>query len=98
MYYRNVHTSLIVATNVQQCELYVLHACCVTVLSVCCRTHAKLDMGKFANCKGLRELRLRGMCGLIMPAFSFSGGLPELAVLTNIKILVRLPTPSCAHL
>lgn len=47
----------------------------------------KLDIGKFACLTSLKELRLKGIGGLSAPSFSFSGGLPELAMLKNLDTL-----------
>ena len=53
-------------------------------------TNTKVDLGKFANLKEIEKLRLRGVCGLVLPAFSFSGGLAELSSLTTLRTLVSL--------
>jgi hypothetical protein len=45
-------------------------------------------MAKFAKLPDLEELRLRGVCGLVLPSFSFSGGLEELSSLKKLKKLV----------
>ena len=52
-------------------------------------TNVKLDIAKFAHLKQLELLKLRGVCGLLMPEFSFSGGLSELCDLKALKTLVR---------
>lgn len=51
----------------------------------CCST--KLDVGKFSKLNELRSLRLRGTNGLTLPAFSFTGGLTQLADLTHLHTL-----------
>ena len=48
----------------------------------------KLDIGKFSCLKELKMLKLRGVCGLALPSFSFSGGLSEIGSLTKLKTLV----------
>ncbi|KAI0234685.1 hypothetical protein LSAT2_014990 [Lamellibrachia satsuma] len=47
----------------------------------------KLDVGKFSKLNELRTLKLRGTNGLTLPAFSFTGGLTQLAVLTQLETL-----------
>merc|ERR1712226_496243 len=48
---------------------------------------AKVDMGKFKNCTQLKNLKLRGVGGLSLPAYCFSGGLSELANLSELTTL-----------
>ena len=57
---------------------------------VCRPAPTKLDIGKFSKLVKLKELKVRNTNGLIIPPFSFSGGLPSLEALTNIKSLVNL--------
>ncbi|XP_060077099.1 uncharacterized protein LOC132556682 [Ylistrum balloti] len=47
----------------------------------------KLDVGKFSALTQLRELRLRGVAGLLLPSFSFSGGLAQLGTMKNLTTL-----------
>ena len=51
-------------------------------------SNAKLDLGKFAKLTELQVLKLRGVVGLVQPAFSFSGGLSELSQLNKLHTLV----------
>jgi len=37
----------------------------------------------------LRDLKISGRGGLTLPAFSFSGGLSDLSLLTKLQVLVR---------
>ena len=55
-------------------------------------SNAKLDLGKFAKLAELQVLKLRGVVGLVQPAFSFSGGLSQLSNLSNLHTLVRFST------
>ena len=56
----------------------------------CRRTNTRLDIGKLSQLTSLKRLQLRAACaGLQLPAFTFSGGLPSLACLTQLKKLVR---------
>ncbi|XP_013394337.1 uncharacterized protein LOC106161834 isoform X2 [Lingula anatina] len=50
-------------------------------------TNTKIDLGKFIQLANLQELRLRGLCGLVLPAFAFSGGLADFGKLKNLRIL-----------
>ncbi|XP_041352604.1 uncharacterized protein LOC121371051 [Gigantopelta aegis] len=50
-------------------------------------TPCKTYMGKFAALKQLKELKLRGIGGLTLPTFSFSGGLTELGSLEHLVSL-----------
>ncbi|XP_033733771.1 uncharacterized protein LOC117322915 [Pecten maximus] len=47
----------------------------------------KLDLGKFSALTQLRELRLRGVAGLLLPSFSFSGGMAQLGTMKNLTTL-----------
>ena len=49
--------------------------------------NAKVDLGKFSSCPGLECLKLRGVGGLTLPAYCFSGGLSELGNLTKLQTL-----------
>lgn len=42
--------------------------------------------------KKLQVLKFRGVCGIVLPAFSFNGGLPALGSLTALKTLVSYQT------
>ncbi|XP_035695030.1 uncharacterized protein LOC118428878 isoform X2 [Branchiostoma floridae] len=46
-----------------------------------------LDFGKFCSMRNLRQLQLKGVCGIRLPAFSFSRRLNELSKLTNLRVL-----------
>ncbi|XP_074661818.1 uncharacterized protein LOC141914494 [Tubulanus polymorphus] len=50
-------------------------------------TVTKLDMGKFSQLVHLEELRLRGICGLVLPAFSVSAGMTRLSALKQLRKL-----------
>ncbi|KAL5008970.1 hypothetical protein ScPMuIL_014551 [Solemya velum] len=50
-------------------------------------TPTKIDIGKFGLLTNLRELRLRGVGGLSLPAFCINGGITELANLKNLELL-----------
>ncbi|PVD26670.1 hypothetical protein C0Q70_14348 [Pomacea canaliculata] len=50
-------------------------------------TPTKLDVGKFGSLVHLRELRLRGVLGLVLPTFTFNGSLSELAHLKHLHSL-----------
>ena len=52
-------------------------------------------MGKFSSLTNLRVLKLRGIAGLTLPAFSLSGGLSDLKTLKNLQKLVCLTTTVC---
>lgn len=47
----------------------------------------KLDIGKFSQLTKLQELRLRGVASLLLPSFSFSGGIDQLGCLKNLTTL-----------
>ncbi|CAC5357272.1 unnamed protein product [Mytilus coruscus] len=47
----------------------------------------KLDIGKFSSLADLKVLKLRGISGLALPAFSFSGGISELKSLKHLQKL-----------
>ncbi|XP_052767492.1 uncharacterized protein LOC128208143 isoform X2 [Mya arenaria] len=47
----------------------------------------KLDVSKFSSMMGLEELRVRGKGGIILPSFSFSGGLSDLGILRKLTVL-----------
>ncbi|KAK7104057.1 mucin-4-like isoform X2 [Littorina saxatilis] len=48
---------------------------------------SKLDIGKLAGLRKLLELRLRGVSGLTLPPFTFSGTLSQLANLSRLHTL-----------
>ncbi|KAK7492316.1 hypothetical protein BaRGS_00016413 [Batillaria attramentaria] len=50
-------------------------------------TPTKVDVGKFASLSKLQELRLRGVSGLALPTFTFSGKLTELTSLQHLHTL-----------
>ncbi|XP_078591099.1 uncharacterized protein LOC144870589 [Branchiostoma floridae x Branchiostoma japonicum] len=50
-------------------------------------TPAPLDFGKFCSMRNLWQLQLKGVCGIRLPAFSFSRRLNELSKLTNLRVL-----------
>ncbi|XP_063428467.1 uncharacterized protein LOC134711645 isoform X2 [Mytilus trossulus] len=47
----------------------------------------KIDIGKFSSLSDLKLLKLRGISGLALPAFSFSGGISELKSLKHLQKL-----------
>ncbi|CAG2212856.1 unnamed protein product [Mytilus edulis] len=47
----------------------------------------KIDIGKFSSLSDLKVLKLRGISGLALPAFSFSGGISELKSLKHLQKL-----------
>ncbi|KAL3874957.1 hypothetical protein ACJMK2_037905 [Sinanodonta woodiana] len=50
-------------------------------------TPTMVDIGKFSLLNNLRELRLRGTAGIMMPSFSFTGGLGDLKLLTQLQVV-----------
>ncbi|KAK3608612.1 hypothetical protein CHS0354_042610 [Potamilus streckersoni] len=50
-------------------------------------TPTNVDIGNFSILSNLRELRLRGTAGIIMPSFSLTVGLGDLKLLTNLQIM-----------
>lgn len=61
-------------------------------------TKTKLDVGKLACLTELQELRLRGVSGLALPTFTFSGNLSELAQLSHLHTLVNISSSSLLFL
>ena len=74
--------------DVMWCDVMWCDVMWCDVMFRCCST--KLDVGKFSKLSELRNLKLRGTNGLTLPAFSFTGGLTQLAVLTRLHTLVSL--------
>ncbi|XP_050404107.2 uncharacterized protein LOC126820299 [Patella vulgata] len=50
-------------------------------------TPTKIDIGKFSTLQHLRELRLRGVGGLVLPTFSSTSGLSQLTQLSHLQVL-----------
>lgn len=46
-----------------------------------------LDVGQFKKLTNLKELRLKGPGGLVLPSFSLDGGLEQLGNLVNLQVL-----------
>ena len=66
-----------------------------TLFIFCCtfayyrNTNSRVAVAKFGGLTELRELKLRGVCGIQLPAFSIGGGLSELGQLKQLTKLVR---------